>query len=151
MGSHSATDAHGTLDKGRMRGNRSMVYHYVVHPLCSTSRHSHYGGVGMDGVGLPGLVVRQQSWWAEHNAFLHPVYLLLSRLGELNAVEEAGVVWISDTELLIECMMYRVDCIERVIVDDGGCGGGATVYSLQVLLLTFMAGDDNDRSHVQST
>ena len=48
-------------------------------------------------------------------------------------------------------MMYRVDCIERVIVDDGGCGGGATVYSLQVLLLTFMAGDDNDRSHVQST
>ena len=31
-------------------------------------------------------------------------------LCEPNAVEEAGVVWISDTEFLIECLMYRIDC-----------------------------------------
>ena len=46
--------------------------------------------------------------------------------------------------------MYHIDCIERVIVDDGGCGGGTTVYCLQVLV-TFIAGDDNNWSHVQST
>ena len=47
-------------------------------------------------------------------------------------------------------MMYRVHCIERVIVDDGGCGVGTIVYCLQRLLLTFIACEDDDRSDVQS-
>ena len=57
-----------------------MVDHYVVHPFGSMSRDSYDGGVGMYGVGVPDLVIGQRWRGAEHDAFLHPVNLLLSGL-----------------------------------------------------------------------
>ena len=74
-----------------------MVDHYVVDALCSTSQDCHDGCIRMDGVGMPDLFIGEQSQRAEHDAFLHLVYLLLSRLGEPNAVQERGVVRIGDT------------------------------------------------------
>ena len=78
-----------------------MVNHYGVDALFATSRDYHDGCVHVDGVGVPDLVIGERSRRAEHDAFLHFVYLLLSWLGEPNAVQERGVVWIGDTELLI--------------------------------------------------
>lgn len=69
-----------------------MVYHCVVYVFCSMYQDRHYRGVRKDGLGVPDLVIGEQSRRAEHDAFIHPDYLLLSRLGEPNAVEECGIV-----------------------------------------------------------
>ena len=83
----------------------------------------HDGGVAVLLIRLPYVFIGELSFRAQDYASFHLVDLFLSGKNDAYKIEKFHVLWVDDTERLVQGMDDCVRGWKRVIIDNWRCGG----------------------------
>ena len=96
------------------------------------------------------LLVFQGTSCAKDDCLLELVQLSLSGLHVAHEIQEVAIVRVQHSELLIQCVLDRVDAIERAIAQDRDSVVHFATYSLKGVLLALVSSHQKDGTVVEA-